>query len=85
MNHLLTRDHQSIQCNADNTPLYSFGDYTAGNGQLRKCKDWNSLREWATKNTACYRDSVEEIPIKDHFGYCDGGTDGLLELQNRGS
>ncbi|EME48628.1 hypothetical protein DOTSEDRAFT_30036 [Dothistroma septosporum NZE10] len=74
---------QSIQCNADNTPLYTFGDSTAGDGQLRKCKSWDALREFATENSACYIDSTKEIPLRDHFGYCEdgmpyqGGKDGL--------
>lgn len=51
---------------------------------MRKCKDWNVLRDWATEHTACYRDSVEDIPIQDHFGYCDGGTDGLTEAKKVG-
>ncbi|QKX64216.1 uncharacterized protein TRUGW13939_11389 [Talaromyces rugulosus] len=72
---------QSIQCNADNTPLYSFGDYTAGDGQIRKCKYWNALRQWATKHTACYKDSVEDIPLKGHFGFCDDGKDNLIDLE----
>lgn len=65
-------------CNADNTPLYSFGDFTAGDGQLHKCKSWDELRDFAARNTACYRDSVERIPLDDHFGFCDDGSDGLI-------
>lgn len=30
---------QAVQCNADNTTLYSFGDNTAGGGQLHRCRD----------------------------------------------
>lgn len=65
-------------CYADNTPLYSFGDKTAGDGQLHKCRDWDQVRDWAAKNTACYRDSEKDIPLKDHFGYCSDGNDGLV-------
>ena len=68
---------QSVQCNADSTPLYTFGDKTAGDGQLHRCRDWNELRDFATQHTACYRDSVGDIPLGDHFGYCDEGRDGL--------
>ncbi|KAF6229301.1 hypothetical protein HO133_007417 [Letharia lupina] len=60
-----------------NTPLYTFGDKTAGDGQLHRCRDWNELRDFATENTACYRDSVGDIPLGEHFGYCDEGVDGL--------
>lgn len=73
----LIRFMQSVMCNADNTPLYTFGDKTAGDGQLHRCRDWNELRDFATENTACYRDSVGDIPLGEHFGYCDEGVDGL--------
>lgn len=70
-----------IYCNADNTPLYTFGDDTAGDGQMRKCRDWNALRDFATENTACYRDSVKPIVLGDHFGYCDNGDDGVIQAK----
>ncbi|KAM0796195.1 hypothetical protein BDR22DRAFT_812455, partial [Usnea florida] len=70
---------QWVVCNADNTPLYTFGDNTAGDGQLHRCRDWASLREFATQNTACHRDSVHPIPLGEHFGYCDDGSDGIIE------
>jgi hypothetical protein len=65
-------------CNADATPLYTFGDNTAGHGQLHKCKSWDALREFATENKACYRDTIEDVLLKEHFGYCDDGHDGLI-------
>ena len=75
---LAKRPVQSVMCNADNTPLYTFGDKTAGDGQLHRCRDWNELRKFASENTACYRDSVGDIPLGEHFGYCDDGFDGLI-------
>ena len=74
---LLTDFMQSVMCNADNTPLYTFGDKTAGDGQLHRCRDWNELRNFASENTASYRDSIRDIPLGEHFGYCDDGFDGL--------
>jgi len=68
-----------VQCNVDNTPLYTFGDNTAGDGQLHRCRNWDELREFATVNAACYRDSIDDIPLGDHFGFCDDGSDGLAE------
>lgn len=76
---LLTRT-QYVICNADTTPLYTFGDFTAGDGQMHQCKDWSQIREYATRNTACYRDSVEHIPLGEHFGFCDDGGDGVIGL-----
>lgn len=67
-------------CHADNTPLYGHGDGMAGNGQMHQCRDWASLRDYATKNTACFRDGVPGMSLADHFGVCDDGTDGLEEL-----
>lgn len=64
-------------CNADNTPLYTFGDMTAGDGQIHKCRNWDQLRNFASENSACYKDSVEDIPLGDHFGFCDDGEDGI--------
>lgn len=61
----------------DNTPLYTFGDFTAGDGQLHKCKNWLQLRDFATKHTACYKDTVNDVLLKEHFGTCDDGDDGL--------
>ncbi|RYN44532.1 hypothetical protein AA0114_g9922 [Alternaria tenuissima] len=71
---------QHIMCHADNTPLYGHGDGMAGNGQMHQCRDWTSLRDYATKNTACFRDGVPGMSLEDHFGVCDDGTDGLEEL-----
>lgn len=64
---------QYIQCNADSTPLYTFGGFIAGNGQLHRCKDWNQLRDFATRHTACVRGSVE---------FCDKAEDGVENLEN---
>ncbi|CAK3814415.1 Hypothetical predicted protein [Lecanosticta acicola] len=62
---------QSTVCNADNTPLYTFGDKTAGDGQMHKCRSWSQLSQYATDNSACYRDSVGDIPLGQHFGHCE--------------
>ena len=67
-------------CNADNTPLYTFGDFTAGDGQLHRCKDWSELRDYATEHAACYKDTVEDVPLGNHFGFCDEGDDGVIAL-----
>ncbi|RAH84231.1 hypothetical protein BO86DRAFT_280178, partial [Aspergillus japonicus CBS 114.51] len=70
---------QAIQCYADDTPLYTFGKFTAGDGQVHQCRSWHELRDFATSYTACYRDSVPPIPLGDHFSFCDDGRDGLEE------
>ena len=65
-------------CTAGDTLLYSWGRNITGDGQFRKCRSWSALRDWATEHTACYRDSITPIPVNEHFGHCDDGTDGLL-------
>lgn len=77
MEHCFDTLRQSVQCYADSTPLYTFGDFTAGDGQLHKCRNWHQLRDFATENTACYKDTVEDVLLKEHFGVCDDGSDGL--------
>ncbi|KAL4860739.1 hypothetical protein BDV12DRAFT_208887 [Aspergillus spectabilis] len=80
MNHCFDALRQYVICSADTTPLYTFGDFTAGDGQVHRCKNWSQLRDYATKHTACYRDSVGRIPLGEHFGFCDDGNDGVVEL-----
>ncbi|EUC46254.1 hypothetical protein COCMIDRAFT_93339 [Bipolaris oryzae ATCC 44560] len=70
---------QHVMCHADNTPLYGHGHGIAGDGQLHQCRDWNALRDYATKNTACFRDGTPGMSFEDRFGVCDDGTDGLEE------
>ena len=62
---------QYIQCNADSTPLYTFGGFIAGNGQLHRCKDWAQLRDFATRHTPCVGGSV---------GFCDKVEDRTVDL-----
>ncbi|ERF70771.1 hypothetical protein EPUS_09484 [Endocarpon pusillum Z07020] len=54
-NHCFDALRQNIMCNADDTPLYTWNRRTAGDGQPRKCRDWNILRDWASEHKACYR------------------------------
>lgn len=68
---------QFIMCHADNTPLYTVGDHTSGSGQVHMCNDWTALRDYATENSACFKDRVGEETVGEQFGHCDDGTDGL--------
>lgn len=65
-------------CNADNTALFTFGGDTIGHGQLRKCHSWDQLRDWATEHSACYNVDPAEMPLRDRFGACDNGFDGMV-------
>ena len=83
---MLTAPSQAIQCNANDTPLYSRGNGTSGEGQPRQCRNWDALRKFATKHTACYVDDEVDGPSgKTHFGICDDGTDGLPRTENIGN
>lgn len=54
--HCLDTLRQSVICRADDMSLYTLGDFKSGDGQLRKCRDWNVLTRWATKR----------FPFSDH-------------------
>jgi hypothetical protein len=59
-------------CQADDTPLYTTDSRKAdsGYGQLRKCRDWSKLRDWADEHTACYRNGnfVVEDKLESQIG-----------------
>ncbi|KAL4981903.1 hypothetical protein BDW68DRAFT_195936 [Aspergillus falconensis] len=55
INHCYDALRQSIQCRADDTPLYiPYRSKRTGDGQLRRCRDWNALTVWAKRHTACW-------------------------------
>ncbi|EZF36239.1 hypothetical protein H109_03621 [Trichophyton interdigitale MR816] len=88
--HCIDTLRQYVICKADSTPLYLYGDDTAGDEQYRKCKDWNALRQFATDHSACYMDTPRDadpdtFPFGAHFGHCDDGTDGVMEGERRGN
>lgn len=70
--------NQFIICHADNTPLYTTGDHTSGDGQLHMCNDWSALRDYATEHSACFHDRVGNESLASQFGQCDDGTDGIV-------
>lgn len=78
MAHCFDSLRQYVMCTAGDTPLYTWGGLTSADNQLRKCRDWDRLRDWATEHTACVKDSEVALPVKEYFGYCDGGVDGLV-------
>ena len=63
-------------CTADDTLLHSWGHARIGVNQTRQCRDWDALRDFATKYTAGYDDN--EPPVDgSYWGHNDGGDDGL--------
>lgn len=65
-------------CAADENLLTTTGHNDLGKEQVRVCKDWDALRQWATERTACYHD-LETGPDERRWNHCDGGVDGLPE------
>jgi hypothetical protein len=56
--HCLDILRQDIKCRPDDTPMPSVGQrHRIGNGQLRKCKDWEELVKWTQhpERHACFR------------------------------
>lgn len=63
-------------CNADDTPRYAGFQNPPGTGagQVRMCKDWKKLEQWARDRTACFKHE-DEVPGKmiDRFKFCPDG------------
>lgn len=55
--HCLNVLRDEIRCEASDTPRYTGyqPDQKSGLGQVRMCRDWKQLENWAVENTACWR------------------------------
>lgn len=75
--HCFDQLRQDIICNADDTPRYAGFQSPPGTGagQVRLCKDWGKLEEWARNRTACFKheDEVSGRMI-DRFKFCPDGN-----------
>ncbi|KUJ19152.1 uncharacterized protein LY89DRAFT_612685, partial [Mollisia scopiformis] len=70
---------QDILCNADDTPRYSTESKRpeSGVGQMRMCRSWDKLDEWAEKYNSCYayvNQTSEDLPEIQRFVYCPAGS-----------
>ena len=55
LNHCYDALLQAIMCRADDTPLYApKNTFFAEDGRPRRCRNWNTLQDWAIRLTACY-------------------------------
>ncbi|KAI1382874.1 uncharacterized protein F4822DRAFT_99977 [Hypoxylon trugodes] len=70
---------QAILCNADTTLLYQKAGRGAGDGQIRKCRNWPAMRDWAREQSACMKTNSSGIANLDVEG-CDEikAGDGVL-------
>lgn len=44
---------QAVLCRADSTLMHMWPDAGPGDGQVRQCRNWPALRDWARRNSAC--------------------------------
>ncbi|QSZ35664.1 hypothetical protein DSL72_006786 [Monilinia vaccinii-corymbosi] len=79
--HCVDQLRQEALCNADDTPRYSTSDNipVSGMGQVRMCRSWEKLEEWAKKYNSCYRyvnqtASYEDFPQIERFIWCPEGS-----------
>jgi hypothetical protein len=75
INHCLDVMLQDIKCHADDTPLPMMVDKATGDGQIRQCRSWDKLVEWATlpENTACYKQDDkkrDDRPSLESWAHC---------------
>jgi len=74
--HCLMVLREEVMCNADDTPRYTgFQPGTkSGIGQVRMCKDWGRLEEWAQEKTACWKhvgsDTEPGFRELDRYRFC---------------
>ncbi|KAF2788812.1 hypothetical protein K505DRAFT_197009, partial [Melanomma pulvis-pyrius CBS 109.77] len=71
MDHLM----QNIICEADDTPFYTSttSNITTGLGQVRMCRSWDRLTDWANEQQACfgYINETQGVDaVIDRFRYC---------------
>jgi hypothetical protein len=66
-----------VMCAADDTPMPALAEHI-GAGQIRKCRDWNKMTEWATQldRNACYKldDYREATNTLEQFAFCPPGS-----------
>ncbi|KAF2999918.1 hypothetical protein E8E13_008880 [Curvularia kusanoi] len=77
INHCLNGLRQDIMCAADDTPMPALAEHI-GAGQVRKCRDWSRMTEWATQldRNACYKldDYREATNTLEQFAFCPPGS-----------
>ncbi|KAI1144997.1 hypothetical protein F4825DRAFT_475089 [Nemania diffusa] len=73
--HCLDQLRQDVICQADDTPRYAWTNPPGtGFNQVRMCKDWKKLEQWAFEHTACFKntDGISG-PIIERFKSCPDG------------
>lgn len=81
IDHCLTVLREDILCNADDTPRYTGGHHKqpgSGHGQVRLCRDWAQLDQWATEHSACFRTPeiyFDGTPLEERYKSCPDGSE----------
>lgn len=81
IDHCLTALREDVLCNADDTPRYTGGHHKqAGSGQdqMRMCRDWSKLDQWATEHSACYKEPeswYDGKPESERYKFCPDGSE----------
>ena len=74
--HCFDAIRQHVMCTASDELLYISKDKYTGDGQLLKCRDWVSLREWASHHSPC-TENLKQSKLFGRYNVCHGGSDGL--------
>ncbi|CCD52292.1 hypothetical protein BofuT4_P080870.1 [Botrytis cinerea T4] len=77
--HCLDALRRDVICNADDIPRFTTPDPVpeTGHGQLRQCRNWDKLNDWAKEHNACYRYIHEQsgnFPEIERFVWCPEGS-----------
>ncbi|KAH6514149.1 hypothetical protein HBI81_209680 [Parastagonospora nodorum] len=74
MYHCLDGLRQDIMCMADDTPMPAPAKHHVGDGQIRKCRNWKKMIDWANEpeRHACYKwdDYREATNTLELFAHC---------------
>ncbi|KAH7345862.1 hypothetical protein BKA66DRAFT_517192 [Pyrenochaeta sp. MPI-SDFR-AT-0127] len=80
IDHCLDTLRQDIMCFADDTPMPTISQrHKIGDGQPRKCKDWDALVRWTQEpeRQSCFKmiDEYRTVPNSlEEFAYCPSGS-----------
>ena len=75
-------------CLADDTPRYvplnSVHGFRPGDGQNRKCRDWNKVQKFVSAHDPCYKyiePGNKELSNLERFKYCPDDSQYLQKIR----
>ncbi|MCJ1330126.1 hypothetical protein MMC10_006808 [Thelotrema lepadinum] len=80
LTHCMSSLREDTLCRADDTPRYTTSSSSAGTGkgQVRMCRSWTQLKEWASGYNACYsytNQTDPDYPQVLRFANCPAGSE----------